>query len=273
MWYRMIVCMGMGMGLGLSLWAGCSKSDSGTKDSTTPISQRHGDDATSSENETPAASSSDDSTGESHGNEGASESALNDAAGAPPTGAADTSASETPAGEGPKVAMETSYGTIVLQLYPDKAPQTVENFLSYVDKGFYDGLIFHRIIPDFMIQGGGFTQEWEQKEEGLDDPIQNEADNGLKNAKGTIAMARTGDPHSATAQFFINVADNAALNHRDKDRGWGYCVFGEVVEGMDVVNEIRDVPTKNSRLNGEKSEPLDPPIIEKVERVKPVSSE
>jgi cyclophilin family peptidyl-prolyl cis-trans isomerase len=271
MWYRMMTVWMLGPGLILLAGtAGCSKSDSGTKDSTTPVSQRNGEEEErATESDAPAAVAPDKTDEDAGQEEGASQSALNDAASAPPTEPADTSASEPPAGDGPKVAMETSFGTIVLQLYPDKAPKTVENFLSYVDKGFYDGLIFHRIIPTFMIQGGGFSQEWEQKEEGLGEPIQNEADNGLKNTKGTIAMARTGDPHSATAQFFINVADNAALNHGQTQDGWGYTVFGKVIEGMDVVDKIKSVPTKTSRMKpDEESEPLDPPTIEKVERVK-----
>ena len=124
-----------------------------------------------------------------------------------------------------RVTIETSMGNIVLELYPDKAPKTVGNFMSYVKSGKYDGTIFHRVIPRFMIQGGGFTPDMRQKPSGK--PIVNEADNGLKNTRGTIAMARTRDPHSATAQFFINVVDNHSLNHRGKNaRGWGYAVFG-----------------------------------------------
>jgi cyclophilin family peptidyl-prolyl cis-trans isomerase len=273
MWYRlMMVWLGLTLGAGLLIGAaGCSDSETGTTDSTTPVSQRNNDDAGATNDDAvteDAGGEADEPAGE---DAGASESALNDAASAPPT----TAAMDEPAGDGPKVKMETSMGTIVLQLYPDDAPRTVENFLNYVDEGFYDGLIFHRIIPTFMIQGGGFTPQWQQKQEGLSEPIQNEADNGLKNRKGTIAMARTNDPHSATAQFFINVEDNAALDHQSKTpRGWGYTVFGEVVEGMDVVNKIKNVPTKTSRMNpAEKSEPIDPPVIENVERVKEDSAE
>lgn len=141
---------------------------------------------------------------------------------------------------GPKVKLDTSLGTIVLELDPAKAPKTVENFLGYVRDGYYDGTLFHRVIDGFMIQGGGFTEGFQQKPTGM--PIQNEAKNGLKNVRGSVAMARTSDPHSATAQFFINVKDNAFLDYPGRD-GWGYCVFGKVVQGMDVVDKIRQVPT------------------------------
>ncbi|MBX9961907.1 MAG: peptidyl-prolyl cis-trans isomerase [Burkholderiales bacterium] len=142
----------------------------------------------------------------------------------------------------PKVELKTTAGTIVLELYPDKAPKTVENFLRYVNDGFYKGTIFHRVIPNFMIQGGGFTRDYRQKP--TRDPVPNEANNGLHNGVGTIAMARTQDPHSATAQFFINVADNDFLDHKAPNpRGFGYCVFGKVVEGMDVANKIVAMPT------------------------------
>lgn len=144
--------------------------------------------------------------------------------------------------EAPRVEMQTSMGTIVLELNAEKAPKTVDNFLQYVEEGFYDNTLFHRVIDDFMIQGGGFTAGYERKE--TQPPIINEADNGLKNKTGTVAMARTADPHSATAQFFINVADNEFLDHSAKTpRGWGYAVFGEVVEGMDVVNKIKATST------------------------------
>lgn len=140
------------------------------------------------------------------------------------------------------VKMETSKGTIVLELDAANAPLTVENFLTYVREGFYDGTIFHRVISNFMIQGGGFTSEMAQKP--THDPIRNEANNGLGNDTGTIAMARTNDPHSATAQFFINVRDNQFLNFSGENvQGWGYAVFGKVTEGMEVVNAIRDVAT------------------------------
>lgn len=140
------------------------------------------------------------------------------------------------------VEMVTNKGTITLQLNPEKAPKTVENFLGYVKEGFYNGTIFHRVIDNFMIQGGGFTAEFQQLE--TDEAIQNEADNGLKNMRGTIAMARTSDPHSATAQFFINVKDNYFLNYTAPTRkGWGYTVFGRVIEGMAVVDKIKQVET------------------------------
>ena len=136
----------------------------------------------------------------------------------------------------------TSQGTITLELYADKAPASVENFLAYVDAGFYDGTIFHRVIEKFMIQGGGFDADMKQKKTNA--PIRNEADNGLKNDTGTIAMARTSDPNSATAQFFINVKDNDFLNHTaPTTQGWGYAVFGKVTDGMDVVHAIEKVDT------------------------------
>lgn len=140
------------------------------------------------------------------------------------------------------IKLETSKGDIQIELDSEKAPVTVENFLGYVRSGHYNGTIFHRVIDGFMIQGGGFDYEMKQKDTG--EPIKNEADNGLKNEKYTLAMARTMDPHSATAQFFINVADNSFLNHTAPNpRGWGYAVFGKVVEGQDVVEEIRKVKT------------------------------
>ena len=142
----------------------------------------------------------------------------------------------------PKVLLETSKGKILLELYPDNAPETVKNFLNYVDAKFYDGMIFHRVIPNFMIQGGGFTADMKRKSAG--EPIKNEADNGLKNKRGTIAMARTGDPHSATAQFFINTVNNDFLNHKSKtQQGWGYAVFGKVISGMKVVDAISAAKT------------------------------
>ncbi|MEW6445066.1 MAG: peptidylprolyl isomerase [Pseudomonadota bacterium] len=147
-----------------------------------------------------------------------------------------------PAWAGPKVVLETSHGDITLELDPERAPKSVENFLAYVRDGHYNGVIFHRVIPDFMIQGGGFTDAFVQKPARA--PIQNEADNGLKNLRGTIAMARTGDPHSATAQFFINTVDNGFLDHQAPNpRGWGYAVFGKVISGMDVADRIQRLPT------------------------------
>lgn len=145
--------------------------------------------------------------------------------------------------ETPRVQLHTSLGDIVVELDAEKAPKTVANFLQYVNDGFYTGTIFHRVIDGFMIQGGGFTAEFEQKE--TREPIENEAANGLKNTVGTIAMARTGEPHSATAQFFINVVDNDSLDHTaPTPDGWGYAVFGKVVEGMEVVDRIRQTPTE-----------------------------
>ena len=141
-----------------------------------------------------------------------------------------------------KVTMETNKGVITLELDGDKAPVTVENFVTYARSGHYDGTVFHRVIPGFMIQGGGFDGDMNQK--ATNPPIRIEADNGLKNTKGTVAMARTSDPNSATSQFFINVADNAFLNHSaPTPQGWGYAVFGKVVEGMDTVDKIRAVAT------------------------------
>ncbi len=142
----------------------------------------------------------------------------------------------------PRVVLETSKGKIVIELEAAKAPKSTENFLSYVRSGFYNGTIFHRVISDFMIQGGGFNPDMTQKQAKA--PIQNEADNGLKNNKYTVAMARTNDPHSASSQFFINTKDNAFLNHTAKSlQGWGYAVFGKVVEGFDVVDAIGKTPT------------------------------
>ena len=142
----------------------------------------------------------------------------------------------------PQVKLETSLGDIVIELNEDKAPVTVANFLGYVNEGFYDGTIFHRVIKNFMIQGGGFTQEFQQKTTKA--AIENEADNGLSNKRGAVAMARTNDPHSATAQFFINTVDNGFLDFQAKvPSGWGYAVFAEVIEGMDVVDAIREVDT------------------------------
>ncbi|MEI7969236.1 MAG: peptidylprolyl isomerase [Betaproteobacteria bacterium] len=140
------------------------------------------------------------------------------------------------------VEIRTNLGNMTVELYPDKAPGTVENFLQYAKDGFYKGTIFHRVIPGFMIQGGGFTRDYSQKP--TRDPVRNEANNGLRNTVGTIAMARTSNPHSATAQFFINVVDNGFLDHTAPNgRGWGYCVFGKVTRGMEVAEAIVSVPT------------------------------
>ncbi len=152
--------------------------------------------------------------------------------------------------DNPQVIMETSKGTIVLEVFPDEAPETVKNFLQYVRWGHYDGTIFHRVIPDFMIQGGGFTPDMKRKTTEM--PIRNEADNGLRNQRGTVAMARTPDPHSATDQFFINTKSNSFLDHKDNTpRGWGYAVFGKVVEGMDVVDAISGVKTGKKGMMGD----------------------
>jgi peptidyl-prolyl cis-trans isomerase A (cyclophilin A) len=159
----------------------------------------------------------------------------------------------------PSVALETSQGRIVLQLDSAKAPETVANFLEYVRSGFYKGTIFHRVIPGFMIQGGGFVPDMAQK--ATRSPIKNEAANGLKNLRGTIAMARTNNPHSATAQFFINVVDNANLDYPSFD-GWGYAVFGKVTEGMAVVDKIVAVPTRN--YGGHQDVPVAPILIKSV---------
>jgi peptidyl-prolyl cis-trans isomerase B (cyclophilin B) len=158
----------------------------------------------------------------------------------------------------PRVVLETSLGDITLELDRAKAPVTTENFLAYVASGHYDGTIFHRVLPDFMIQGGGFSDEMRQKPTVA--PIVNEADNGLKNRRGTVAMARTGEPHSATAQFFINLKDNGFLDHSAKtERGWGYTVFGKVVEGMDVVDKIATV--KTGTRGGHENVPADAIVI------------
>jgi cyclophilin family peptidyl-prolyl cis-trans isomerase len=160
----------------------------------------------------------------------------------------------------PRVALDTSKGRIVLELDGARAPKTVENFLAYVRAGHYDGTIFHRVIDGFMVQGGGFTAEMEQKP--TRPPVGNEADNGLKNLRGTVAMARTMDPHSASAQFFVNTVDNAFLDHTAKDaRGWGYAVFGKVVEGMEVIDAIAKVRTA-TRARME-NVPVEPVLIQK----------
>lgn len=158
------------------------------------------------------------------------------------------------------VKLSTNFGDITIELNAEKAPVTVANFLSYVEKGFYDGMIFHRVIKDFMIQGGGFDVNMKQK--ATDAPIKNEADNGLSNDKYTLAMARTMVPDSASAQFFINAKDNSFLNFSSPTtQGWGYCVFGKVVEGMDVVDKIEAVATTSR--GGHQDVPVEPVIIEK----------
>ena len=165
----------------------------------------------------------------------------------------------------PIVIVKTSLGSFNIELYPEKAPVTVKNFLMYVDEGFYAGTIFHRVIDGFMIQGGGLDREMNRKK--TRDPIANEAMNKLKNRVGTVAMARTSSPNSATSQFFVNVADNGMLDYRDTSaEGIGYCVFGKVVEGMEVVEKIRSVPT--GVKNGMRDVPTTPVVIESITRVK-----
>lgn len=160
------------------------------------------------------------------------------------------------------VTLHTSMGDIVIELNQEKAPVTTANFLEYVRSGHYDGTIFHRVINGFMIQGGGMDADMQERP--TNEPIENEADNGLKNEAYTVAMARTQDPHSATAQFFINVADNNFLNHRNKTpQGWGYAVFGKVVEGQDVVDQIKEVAT--GRKGFHEDVPTSPVVIEKAE--------
>ena len=165
----------------------------------------------------------------------------------------------------PVVELQTSAGSLHIELYADKAPKTVSNFLQYVDDGFYDGTIFHRVIANFMIQGGGFTEDMSEKD--TRSPIMNEADNGLGNERGTIAMARTSDPHSASSQFFINAVEtNQFLNHSAKtSQGWGYCVFGKMTGGFDVLDKIRKVATR--RFGGHQDVPAEPVTIVSARRV------
>jgi len=158
----------------------------------------------------------------------------------------------------PQVTLHTSKGDIVIDLNAEKAPNTVANFINYAKSGFYDGVIFHRVIKGFMVQGGGMLEDMSEKN--TQAPIKNEADNGLTNDLGTIAMARTNDPHSASAQFFINVANNDFLNHSSPTpQGWGYAVFGKVIEGLDIVKEIEQVPTGNKGYHGDV--PVDAVVI------------
>lgn len=170
------------------------------------------------------------------------------------------------AAENPKVKMSTSLGDMVIELNAEKAPNTVANFLSYVDAGFYTDTLFHRVISNFMIQGGGF--DLQQNKKTTQAPIKNEANNGLKNKRGTIAMARTGDPHSATAQFFINVQNNGNLDFRSEDqRGWGYAVFGKVTEGLDTMDKIRY--TRTVRSGRFQNLPAQAVVINSVTRITP----
>ena len=164
----------------------------------------------------------------------------------------------------PLVRMETSEGTLVIELWPAKAPATVANFLAYVDNGHYEGTIFHRVISSFMLQGGGFTADMEQKS--TLDPVKNEATSEVKNIRGTLSMARTMVVDSATSQFFVNVVDNEFLDHRDESaEGFGYCVFAQVIEGMDVVDKIRGVDTHSAGPHDDV--PVEPVTIDKVERI------
>jgi cyclophilin family peptidyl-prolyl cis-trans isomerase len=161
------------------------------------------------------------------------------------------------AADNPKVALKTNMGEIVLELYPEQAPKSVENFLQYVKSGHYNGTVFHRVINDFMIQGGGFDKNMREKP--TNPPIENEAKNGLKNDPYSVAMARTSAPHSASAQFFINVKNNSFLDYPSRD-GWGYAVFGKVVKGTDIVDKIKTVETANSGMH--QNVPVKPVVIE-----------
>ena len=174
-----------------------------------------------------------------------------------------TEANDNEQTENPTLILHTNHGAITIELFEDKAPKSVENFLQYARDGHYDGTLFHRVISNFMIQGGGFDTDFNQKP--TREPITNEADNGLSNKRGTLAMARTNDPHSATSQFFINVTDNAFLDHKGKHSGqsWGYAVFGQVTDGMDVVDAIREVATGSH--GGHQNVPSEPVIIERAE--------
>jgi cyclophilin family peptidyl-prolyl cis-trans isomerase len=163
--------------------------------------------------------------------------------------------------DNPVVVIETSLGNVTVEVYPDRAPKSVENFLGYVKDGFYDGTVFHRVIRGFMIQGGGLTADLERKPPRA--PVENEAANGLKNQRGTVAMARTAEIHSATSQFFINTVDNGALDHKGGGaRDYGYCVFGKVTEGMDVVEKIEKVET--GAKSGYRDVPVEPVVIKSV---------
>ena len=171
--------------------------------------------------------------------------------------AAQTPAPAPAAKPNPRVALDTSKGTIVVELFPDKSPLTVANFLQYVKSGFYNGVIFHRVIPDFMVQTGGFTPDMKQKP--TKGQISNESKNGVRNERGTLAMARLSEPHTASSQFFINLKDNRSLDH--SARGWGYTVFGKVVEGMEVIDAIATVRTTTKGPHGDV--PVEPVIIKK----------
>jgi len=184
----------------------------------------------------------------------------------PAAPAATTKTSGDKMSANPKIKIETSMGDIMLELDAEKAPNTAANFVAYVEDGFFDGLIFHRVIPGFMVQGGGMNPDMSEKADKRP-PIKNEANNGLKNDRGTVAMARTGDPHSASSQFFINLKDNDFLNFTSETQaGWGYAVFGKVIDGMDVVDAIEKVKTGNHGHHGDV--PLEPVTITKMTVVK-----
>lgn len=172
--------------------------------------------------------------------------------------------SSVQAQQNPVVQIETTMGIIKVELFADKAPITVKNYLNYVEKQFYDGTLFHRVIPNFMIQGGGINPDMSPKP--TEKPIKNESGNGLKNSRGTIAMARTNLPNSATAQFFINIRDNRKLDPDRAPDGWGYCVFGKVIEGMDVVDKIKDVPT--AEVDEHKNVPKEPVTIKSIRKIR-----
>jgi peptidyl-prolyl cis-trans isomerase A (cyclophilin A) len=184
-----------------------------------------------------------------------------------PAKKAETPASDAEKTTASKVLIKTNLGDMTVELYPDKAPKSVENFLAYVNSGFYDGTVFHRVIDSFMIQGGGFTRDLHQKP--TRPAITNEAKNGLSNLRGTLAMARTGDPNSATAQFFINVVDNPRLDYTSDANGatWGYAVFGKVTSGLDVVDKIKAVPT-GAQGPFKSDVPVTPVVIEKISVIK-----
>lgn len=183
----------------------------------------------------------------------------------PASGETSTMSDEKETGSGPvNVILETNKGEITVELWPDKARKTVENFLRYVDRNHYDGTIFHRVIPGFMIQGGGFTPQLEKKPTLA--PIRNEAKRDVPNRTGTIAMARTSDPHSASAQFFINLKHNRNLDRGRCPDGWGYAVFGKVIDGMDVVREIAGVQTSTTKDGRMKNVPVEPVVIREARR-------
>lgn len=166
------------------------------------------------------------------------------------------------ASDNPMVRMSTSLGELTIELYPEQAPQSVDNFLAYTDDGFYDGTLFHRVIPGFVLQGGGFTAGMERRETRV--PIANESDNGLANLRGTLSMARLPDPHSATSQFFVNLSDNPHLDHQGGSQ-WGYAVFGKVVDGIEVIDKIAAVETTSK--SGHSDVPAEPVIIESAQRL------